>query len=205
MPSAAPRLNPAEARLAFATVRVMEDDTCMLEVDGQIVRARVAAGCLLRPSPGDRVLAAIADEDAFVTAVLELSDPSASRVDLPGRACLAARDGLRLAAPELDLAAGKLGVASAELDVSAERTTFTGRLLHSAVERASAVAKSLDLTVERLVGRFTSSRRYVEEVDELQAGTSRELVEGVKSVHAKTHSTTADGAISMTGKTVIMN
>lgn len=150
------------------------------------VAARVAASCLLQPSPGDRVAWWRDETDAlWITAVLIRGEAVASQppcVRLPpdarivtdaGSITLAPAESLHLApADELALRAARVSMATRTLDVvaqavtaSSDATRLIGRLLSTVFERVQAFAGTHQRTVDGL--------------DQLQAGTLDHRAQGV--------------------------
>ncbi|MEW6265908.1 MAG: DUF3540 domain-containing protein [Thermodesulfobacteriota bacterium] len=161
------------------------------------IKAVQAASCLLKPEKGDRVLLALAPTgESHILAVLErASGPdSERRIIFDGPVHIEGRDDLRLtAAQDLTLSsANKLTAASESLEVNTafglarfKKFTYIGRMLHGQVERVKMIGQSLDLVFRRVVQRLTASYRYVAEHEEVQAASTRWLVDGTMIMHSR--------------------
>lgn len=139
------------------------------------VSARRAAGCLLAPAQGDRVLVSLCGAgETYILTVLERQSAEA-----PARIGVAAAPAVRLAAPNLELeAAERLRVSSDELEVESRRARVTGRLWAVAVDAATAVARKLEThfqlrraSAEQLVEDYDMAVRRVQGVDSQTAGS----------------------------------
>ena len=183
---------------------------CEVALDWGLARLKTAKSCLMRPVEGDTVLVCSdSTGNGYILAVLEGHDLDGSGRELVvegpvrfkvsgGEMNLEADGGINLATPD------KIALASDELDVSASRgragigeMSFAGRFFSSRIEEVRTLARSVDSICQRLVQRLTTSYRYVEEHDEVQAGSSRMLVDGVMSVHTKTTMHTSEGHIKL--------
>ncbi|MDR0439609.1 MAG: DUF3540 domain-containing protein [Candidatus Accumulibacter sp.] len=131
-----------------------------------MVRAERAAGCLLRPQAGDRVLVAFTGGNAWVLSVLERSHPEdAATLELPEKSTLAA---------------GRLNVeARTALTLSSPVMAFSGKLLAQSFDfLRTAAARLVEIAVHRQ-GRYGKHREETSDMRELSAGRLR-----VKSRHS---------------------
>jgi hypothetical protein len=125
-----------------------------------MVRAERAAGCLLRPQAGDRVLVAFTGENAWVLSVLERAHPEdAATLELPEKSTLAA---------------GQLNVeARTALQLSSPVMAFSGRLLAQSFDfLRSAAVRIVEIAVHRR-GRYGKHLEETRDMRELSAGRLR--------------------------------
>jgi len=193
---------PSTALLQYGSVLKSDSAPIRVATDTAAFQAGVAASCLVRPEPGDKVLVSI-DElgGAYVLAVLERARhrrrPTCLVFD--GEVRLQVRNGgLAVAADQaVTLAAGEV-----ELDAHAGKMrigalSFAGKIVETQVENVKLVANALSSVIRRTVQRVTSSYRYVEEHDEIQSSSTRMLVDGTLTMQTKNTMHTAEGHIKI--------
>jgi hypothetical protein len=153
-----------ESALMDGQVQMVCEDQLVLAGRFGLVRATRAAGCLLTPEVGDRVLLALVGEDAWVLAVLSRADDAKpGTLTLPAHTALRARR-LELAGEVLELRAGVLFVTGKLL---AERFDVVrrkaGKLLDIALRRHASYGKNREETqdtAEIAVGRLRFECRH---------------------------------------------
>ncbi|MBI4952626.1 MAG: DUF3540 domain-containing protein [Myxococcales bacterium] len=180
---------------------VLETGFVAQTTDGLTVRlgldlcpARRAKSCLVAPDVGDRVLCAVEGDAVFVLAVLEGAPGAATRVSADGDLKLQATTGrLTLGASEgIDLVTGKtVGVTGGAVHVRAqtgsvavEELGFLSRLVRAEVGRVALLAEHVDSTVTRIVQRAKRAFRFVEEVEQVRAGTLDLRAENLAAIRA---------------------
>ncbi len=174
-------LNNAQEAPTLETGRVSarHDSHLVINCRGSVWHARTAASCLLLPGEGDEVLfTPLPDGRAFVLAVLTRGRREAV-LDFPDGATLRSPLPLRLnSAVNVAMTAPSASVDAAELKIQACEATavmasgsLVTRLLRTTGER-------LEQSFGRLLGRYGSSRRLVQEDDEVQARSVRVSAEG---------------------------
>ena len=171
---------PQPVRQQLATVREMIDGGWLLDDNGRQLMALRAAGCLLAPAVGDRVLAISRGEEAWILAVLWRDSGDETVLEAPGNLTLKA-------------ACGKISVEGSEgLDLSSEKQVsvntpcfqlragiadvFTGKLdwlaqkLNAKVDGVSFVGRMFDSIVERFSRKARWSFRDIDGMDQTRAG-----------------------------------
>lgn len=177
------------------------------------VEARRAASCLLEPEPGDRVLVATPDGEAWVLAVLDRADPgSVSRVVIAGdleiqvpdgRFGVAAQESIDLVtSKDLRVVAGGIDVHAVDASAAFERLTVLADLVRAELDRIKLVATRSDSTVEQVTERSKRSFRTVEELDCVRAETIDYAATKVAQVTARTTLVTAEELIKLDGEQV---
>ena len=145
---------------------------------------RLAASCLLRPEPGDLVLAALPEAEsaqAFILAVLERSEAaSPAMLDLPAGAVVSAMagsvrieaaQGISLSTPgEFAASAGSMTFASEGVRWLTRTWSVIGKTLEFVAERLTETANERDTQARTWTQRLGDCFRHVEELDETQAG-----------------------------------
>jgi hypothetical protein len=183
-----------DATLTQAWVEAAEDGAILLA--GLDAPARTAAGCLLQPEPGDRVLAVVQPgQPAYVLCVLEKAG-AAGTLDLGGGARITARDGaLALEGRELELRAG---TGRARFDAF----SWQSRSLTAQVGSLRALGLTLESVFDRVVQRARTSLRWIRDLDHAAAGRVRRQVQGQYSVQSGSASITAEGQVKVDGRQI---
>ncbi|MDR2679022.1 MAG: DUF3540 domain-containing protein [Zoogloeaceae bacterium] len=151
----------AENSLAEGVVHMIcETRYLVVSPSAGTVRAERAAGCLLSPEAGDRVLVALTGENAWVLSVLKRAHPAdAATLALPGKTTLTA-DRLEIEA-------------RATLKLSAPLMAFSGKLLTQSFDfLRSAAVRLVEIAVHRQ-GRYGKHQEETRELRELRVGRLR--------------------------------
>ena len=162
--------------------------------DGPTTAARRAAGCLLRPEPGDTVLVHVPEVgDVFVLSVLERANPMAV-LDVPGELRIEATSRLDLTAPEMRLQ-GRTG-----------RFEFMGLdLLAGTIAakagRVAAVAAAVESRIGDLSQNIRLSVRQVE-TEIVRAGGIRQFIRGRLLIRAGRASVLAEDEVTVDAKKI---
>lgn len=185
-------------RLEYGRIRCSAGGRFTVDTALSEIKATRAASCLMEPRPGDAVIVFIdVSGRNFVLAVLERSpegDPSTDlRFDGPvnvhiekGDLTLTSEGSMTLA-PQgvLSCVSDRMKIHAEDCSAKVNRFQYTGRLLQIQVKCLKMVAVFADQIFRRLTQRLESSFRFVKGQDELQAGSSRVLVEDLMTMHAK--------------------
>lgn len=160
----------SRAQLHHVKVQALQDECCVVICADGLLVLPVAAGCLMQPSPGDTVLASVAEGEGYVIQVLQRRGDAPARLRLDGDTELRVRDGrLRLCAEALDMQADVLSLRAR-------------RMIDSGVERQSSWDKHVDVTkhqqsfIERRDLHMERSVRRVAAHEEQSAGSVRLVV-----------------------------
>lgn len=175
------RATTSQARQFAGRVTHLDDAAITVSTDDGDLRARRAVSCLEAPREGDLVLATVLDDGrAWVLAVLD-REGAGRRLSVEGDVELHVKQGaLRITADEgLELATpGVLRTVAAEalhrarrVSVLADAASLVGRAVEAQVERAVTVAEHIDRTATRITERSVQAMRFVEELDQVRAGT----------------------------------
>lgn len=176
-----------------------------------LVQARRAAGCLLTPESGDRVL--LAEDElgtGYILTVLERDEKRTAIIDVPGdvtlkaggqatvvagELLLAGKEAVNLAAPMFSLRAkaGNLEVGS---------LSFLGRQAQIRVEKVKTALGALDSSVGRVVERILRRYSRIEELADERYGRLRCLVRESLSMKGKSVSLKAEERMGIDGKKI---
>ncbi len=164
--------------------------------------ARVAASCLVRPSPGDRVAFLFAGEASWIVAVLErAADAGETLLELDGPARVRVRDG-DLAfevSGEVAVSATSIKATSRSAQLVTETAESMGNVLRSTWGSVHLVGATLSRVFERVLDHSRTSRRVVEELDSLEAGHLDHRVKGMASLQAEHVLTTGERLVKTRG------
>ncbi len=208
------KLSPLDASEHAARVARIEGAVLVLRGSAGEVRARRAASCMLQPTLGDLVLAAVlGDGSAYVLAVLERGDadvPSELLVEgdvalrvSNGRLEVFADQGVELRSPE------HVKVASRNVEIVSKNTHLlfdelkamgrdavleatNGRILGTVLE---TVADMVHLTAKRAI-------RVVTEIDQTRAKRVDHLIEKSLTISAENASVMATSLVRMDGSNI---
>ncbi|MGY0576275.1 DUF3540 domain-containing protein [Bradyrhizobium sp. RDM12] len=190
---------------AARVAEVSGDGTAVeLEVAGARHTAMVAAGCLVRPMPGDMVLLFTNVEQAFVVTVLDRTVSNGGMVGLPGgrnmsiegeTITIAARQRLSLRADSMDLQAKLFAVL-------ANKGTWIGKLYTLIADRVRCSARIQETSAESLTVKAVERVAVIERIDSLQTETQATRVTGIASemAHSKVIAVSED--LRLDGKRV---
>lgn len=212
MNAAAEKIRYHEAMVSEALVVAREGSMVVIRADGRVSRAKQAAGCLLAPEEGDRVLVAWLGEERFVLSVLEREGSAPSRVEVDGdlelrvprgRFTVASQDGIDLTtAGETSLTSRVLSLHALEGNVLIDKLRALGSSLTGEVSRMRLVAESVDSIVERVHQRWKRAYRFIEEREQVKAGHLDYRAEQTARIHAENTVVTADDLVKLDGKQV---
>jgi len=162
------------------------------------IKAAKALSCLVEPRPGDTVIASLdAAGRNYILAVLERNREGNPATDLrfdgpvnvhvgKGNLTLMSEGDMKLASQgTLACTSDKMKIHTDNCSAQISRFHYAGRSLQIQIERLKTVAVYADQIFRRLTQRMESSFRFVKDQDELQAGSSRVLVEDLMTMHAK--------------------
>lgn len=181
--------------LRQATVLAGQDGEYRLElVDGAAIVARRAAGCLLRPEPGDTVLVHLPQSgQAYVLSVLERGE---------GPAVLDAAGALRIeAAGSLDLAADELRLRGRTGRFDFLCLSVLVGALTAKAGRIATVAAALDSRIGDLTQKVRLAVRQVD-TEVVRAGGLRQFIRDRFLVRAGRADVLADESVTVDAKKI---
>jgi hypothetical protein len=212
MPSAAEKIQFSEAFLEDARVIGREGGAFAVRAGNRRLEARRAAGCLVEPEEGDRVLLAWIGDERFILSVLAREPGAASRLSVDGdlelrvpagRFVVASQHGIDLTtAADANLTAGELNVTAARAKLFVQALEALGERVEAQWSRAKIVAEKVDGIFERLHQRVARSYRFVREMDQVRAANLDYRAEHTARVHAENAVITADDVVKVDGEQV---
>ncbi len=209
MQNLAQTTDAAAPGLEYASVAGMVEDRFVVRTLRGEATAWQALGCLVRPAVGDKVLVSV-DQGGERWILSVLSRPDASRpteLVLRGDVRLHAHQGdLSLtsrkdvtvgAGQRLNMASDAVSLAARKADIRVEKMRLLGRVFSAQIKKVRCVGKSVESVFHRLTQRLTDSFRFVAEHDEVQSGSSRQLVEETLTVHSRNEIHTAEELVKL--------
>lgn len=162
------------------------------------VQAEKAVSCLITPTAGDRVLISMDESgDCYILSVLRRAAGAARRSELlfdgdvalhvsDGGLSVTSDQGVSLtAAHSLEFDSNKISVRAVKGDVLIEKLSLIVGVLKSQAKKISMVANRVENTFHRLTQRLHDSFRFVKDLEEVQSGSTRYLVEETLTMHSK--------------------
>jgi hypothetical protein len=213
MDSSAQKIDSVVVTQLVGVVSRFDGAGASVRVDGSTYSASRAKSCLVAPEPGDRVLLAVTEKEAWILAVLEGTEEATSTtVKVDGELTIAADKVKLLAREEASIASsGRFEAVASRIDVRA----LTGnvaihRLVASAanalfdVAELKTVATTVENVAERIVQKTKRLYRFVEELERVKA--ERMDVDAGKSLrmHAETSLVTAEKLVKVDGEHIHM-
>jgi hypothetical protein len=195
MSNAARKLDDQPGYLTIGKVVASRANVIVVELDGRAVDCERAAMCLLEPRRDDEVLVSEASGRRFVLGVLTRAATSdAARIGVDGDLELYVRRG-RLSvttqkgvdvqsAGEATLTAPRVALRAVEGEAMFDKVKLLAAGARVELGRLSFVAEKVDTLCERLWQRVKRSYRFVEETDQLRAGSIDQHARGLLRVHS---------------------
>jgi len=170
--------------------------------------ARRAVSCLVEPALGDAVLFAGRPSGAlYVLAVLERDDDAVTlrapgdltlQVDA-GRLTLASRGVDVVSSEDISLTSSEVRVRASRGQVFVRRLELLSEKLFGQSEAVKLVASEVERVAERVLDRVGRSYRFVEEMDQLRAGSIEHVAEETLRLKGEHAFLQADGLTKVDG------
>lgn len=175
-------------------------------VGPQRFEAEQAFGCLVTPESGDTVLLSLSEE-VYILNILARPEHSgreiifngpASIKTIQGELSIGSADDVRIASRrKMSLSSEELNVSAVSADARLDSLSWMSRVVSGRVKRIRLVAESMDTIARKAVSRLVDSFRYVKRHDELQAKSSRMLVDDTLTMHTGHTMHTAKGHVKI--------
>ncbi len=167
-----------------------------VELDSRAYPAKRAAGCLVAPEQGDKVLLFREnDEYLYILSVLEKS-AAASTLDFAGE--------VNVIAPAVHIRGDRqVQLHSADLNMHATQGTFSFLRLNVAARTVQTQIKTFHALMASVVQRVGRCLRIVE-IDRVRAGRMQTQVQGRWKLHAKDVEAVAAKDVKMDGEQILL-
>jgi Protein of unknown function (DUF3540) len=183
--------------MEYGTVREAEGRNLAVNTQLGTLPAETAVSCLVRPGKGDTVL--VSSDGAggnFVLAVLTRPENgTTTEVNFEGDVIMRVQGGrlavtadkeLLLASQrDISMASETLAVHAQKGSVSITKLSYLGRKFTGQIKHMRIVAESVENTFRRLTQRLKDAFRFVEELEEVQSGSTRYVVEDTLTMHSQ--------------------
>ncbi len=174
----APRTTPA---LAIGVIQGYCDKTWTVELaDGIVRHASMAASCLLRPRPQDRVSLIVEESNCWITAVLHRVDGGPmvvafnedTELDCPnGRLTVRAKKGIDMISPaQVQIKSPLIRFSASMAEHCYRFASWIGDRLETTVSHIRSVSRSHHRVTEQNNESARISIRKIEQVDRTEAG-----------------------------------
>ncbi|WP_027183037.1 DUF3540 domain-containing protein [Desulfovibrio inopinatus] len=213
MHNLANRIDTSRPTLEYGEVVSHGDDGFVVTVSFGAISAQQAAGCLLRPAPGDMVLVSLdASGLSFILSVLRRHESNQNQEHLAFENDLticarnivlsADKSSCLVSGEENTLVSRKLSMVAEEAEAHLERTSFFGRFFSAQTNTITVVAKAMEHVVSAFTQRLKNAVKLVEEHDEVQANTARHLTKETLTMHSRNAVHVAEEMVKIDGDQV---
>lgn len=202
----------SETTLEHATVKAITPAGLIIHGSFGVASARKAAGCLLEPEVGDRVLASYTGAESYILMVLKRAHGTPARLDVSGELeigadllSLSGRAETRInGAERLHLSGQKVATVGDVAEFSARRVSVAGEEGHAVFRDARLSSRKVEVVAERVAQVAQQVIRRVEEVETLSIGNLVQRVRENWLVRSKRTSVTASGDMHIDGERIHM-
>ncbi len=192
-------------RLEYARVCSCADGTFGVRTGAETVTAKQADGCLLQPQPGDTVLLSLSPHgNHYILTVIERARKEHNDIVLSGDVTLTAMGGsINLEAEHcLNLESPGIRVDAQEGALNIESCSFLGKLFNGHVESINLLGKNCNSLFKRMTQRLEVLFRHVSAHEEMQAASSRRVVDGHCVIQAENTTVLSEKVSKIDGKQV---
>lgn len=194
--------------MAFGRIRTCDQDAAVVtvEIAGELRRAQMATGCLIRPIVDDRVLTVSSGDETFVLQVLERIGPNYATLALPGHGNLAIEgETLSLTGRQrLAMKGDRIDLQARTLAFLADKTTWLSKALSAIVERFHVSARSHETSADMLIEKSVNRTTIVDQTDSLRAQMRTVKITGVTSETAQSKVIAVADDLRMDGQRITM-
>jgi hypothetical protein len=174
----------------------VDADVCRLEISGDVFVAGIAFSCLVRPAPGDVVMAATHDSgESHVIAVIERPGGQDLCITLPADAVVSAPQGsIRVCADRdvtlasndrLNLFSSRAVHKSREAVVDFDDTVAVGDRLQASYQAVHLVSRLISTVSRQVIKKAKSYIRRTEDCDQVESGQMTRKTEGLYTMDSK--------------------
>ena len=202
-----PETATGDAVLEIALVRARSGRRVRVSVASAEREASIAAGCVISPAPGDRVLVARSGEETFILSVLEQSRPGEARMVfeeglsfdvLKGRLRVLAQEGVDLVTPQdLQVHAASVGARAGTVQVGFSLLDLVGKSIATKSDKVRVVAEAVDTVAGRIYQRAVNFFRRTDELDRVEARNIDRRADNLVHVHGDSAVTTAEHLVKI--------
>jgi hypothetical protein len=197
---------------------VASEDVAQLQLmdrDGNVLTAHKAFSCLIEPVPGDQVLWGVVDElsgrQAWVLAVLSRhsDDAAVMKFDRPVQmnslekiSLISAKGIESLTDGSLSFVGKALKVIAAQAEGHSDESVWSSRRMVGNFKQLSVVSETCTSVFQTLVQRMESYIRRVDGVEEVQAGSLHQAVDGTVTIYSRDTLLTSENQVKINAEVV---
>lgn len=187
----------------------------LVDRDGQMFIARKAFSCLIEPVPGDQVLWGFVDElsgrQAWVLAVLmrNTDDAAVMNFDRPlqmnslDKISLISAKGIEsLTDGSLNFVGKALKVIAAQAEGHSDEAVWSSRRMVGNFKQLSVVSETCTSVFKTLIQRMDAYMRRVDGVEDVQAGSLHQAVDGTVTIYSKDTLLTSENQVKINAEVV---
>lgn len=194
--------------LEYGNILDSNDGTYNVATQNGTVEALKAASCLIQPMVGDCVLISLDGAGrSFILSVLLRSNDENTELEFGGDVSLVCKDGgfkiladqsIQIASlQDVDVVGERAGIHAGEIKVVAGGMSFLGKKLKAEIENIKVVADKVEDVFREWTQRLGNAFRFIKEHEEIQANSTRLLVEDTVTTHAKSQVHMAEDLIKL--------
>ncbi len=169
---------------------------------GTVIVSKKAAGCLIVPETGDRVLVAFeGGKTAFILNILAKSKEN-TRIALPGKVVIEGEEITLRGDKSTSIEAPEVKLSGIHGEASFAGFSFMASWCETRVKKAVFVARALDAIIDSTTEKVRNSFRYIEEMEQTTAKRIRTIVKERFFLKAKHASVIAEEEVTIDGNKI---
>jgi len=211
----------APAENAFEMGWVVESESAdaadlqLVDRDGHVFIARKAFSCVIEPVPGDQVLWGFVEDlsgrQAWILAVLSrhTADAAVMKFDRPlqmnslEKISLISAKGIEsLTDGSLNFVGKALKVIATQAEGHTDESVWSSRRMVSNFKQLSVVSETCTSVFQTLIQRMDSYMRRVDGVEDVQAGSLHQAVDGTVTIYSKDTLLTSENQVKINAEVV---
>jgi len=192
-----------------------EPDGFVLDVEGANLFAARAVGCLVKPSPGDKVLCFVDPRDTnYVLSVLESESSECTRLSVDNNLIIesekqdvsvVSKNNINFVTDsQLNLLCNEITISSEKGQIQIDDMTLLAKKSTACVTSGRIFAKQLETVSDNISQRFINSLKFVEKTDQIKAGNIIQSVKTLFSIKARQAIVLAEQDVKIDGERIHM-
>jgi hypothetical protein len=192
-------------------VKIKDENFFWVETSRGLHKAKKSVSCLIEPLISDEVLLlSTHNGKTYILGVLERERDVQSDIIFEGDVLVKVKNGdLGFVAQKLDLKGNDIDLASKNLDIRSLRGkasirdfTFLGRVFRGNINAVSIISKTMNSITERLTQKARQSYRWIEGLEQTEAGRLRFSAKDSLFMKGKRSSLIAEKKVKIDGEKI---
>lgn len=206
--------NKHDFRNTTSTAVIISNDAgeFSLLVKGVTATARKAVSCLVEPREGDKVLCYFDELGSYILSVLESEARDNTHIKIDGSLLFETENDIAFVSENLNLVSrSSTNMLSDKVNITSNAATFLfdDIKLHSKksisnIDHHQLVSKTTETVADTSTQRFNNSFRFIECLDQLNAGNLMQSVKNLFSTRSKQAVMLADQDVKIDGERIHM-